>query len=279
MKQHVRITCIIAMIVLTAAGCSGTNGKTAAASTSSTIGHGISETPTLDAIRARGTVRIGTTGDYRPLTFREQDGSLWGLEIDVAHKIASSLGVEVQFVPTSWPTLSEDTCAEPKKFDFAIGGITINDKRKETMDMSDGYLKNGKTILCRSSDSKRFKSLADIDKEDVVVMVNPGGLNEKFARDNLKKARIIVYPKNEEIPDQIASKNADIMISEITEVPWYVQNDSRLSAPLASEPFTHGQIGVLMAKGQDDLLAFINEQIAQMKKDGSLNRLLKKYGF
>jgi hypothetical protein len=47
--------------------------------------------------------------------------------------------------------------------------------------MSDGYLANGKTILCRSSEADRYQSLADLDKPEVRVMVNPGGLNEKFA--------------------------------------------------------------------------------------------------
>ena len=73
---------------------------------------------------------------------------------------------------------------------LAIGGITITDTRKETMLMSDGYLANGKTILCRA-------------------------------------------------------------------------------APLIERPFTHGEIGVLMRRGQDDLLAIVNTVISQMKADGS----------
>ena len=50
--------------------------------------------------------------------------------------------------------------------------------------MSDGYLANGKTILCRSTEADRYQSLADIDKPEVRVMVNPEGLNEKFANEN-----------------------------------------------------------------------------------------------
>jgi cyclohexadienyl dehydratase len=120
--------------------------------------------------------------------------------------------------------------------------------------------------------------LADIDKPEVRVMVNPGGLNEKFANENLSHATIIVHPKNEEIPSLIAGGEADVMITEITEAPWYVQNDVRLAAPLLAEPFTHGEIGVLMQKGQDDLLALVNGVIAQMKTDGTLRRLHEKYG-
>jgi cyclohexadienyl dehydratase len=37
--------------------------------------------------------------------------------------------------------------------------------------------------------------------------------------------------KNEEIPSQVVDDHADVMITEITEAPWYVQNDLRLAAP------------------------------------------------
>ena len=226
----------------------------------------------------RGTILFGTTGDYRPLSFCQADGTYWGFGIEVAKEIAKRIGVGVQFTKTSWPTLTADVLAEPQLFDLAIGGITITDTRRETMLMSDGYLANGKTILCRASEAERYKSLADIDKPEVTVMVNPGGLNEKFANENLTQAKIVVHTKNEEIPALIAEGEADVMITEITEAPYYVQTDTRLAAPLLNAPFTHGEIGVLMQKGQEDLLRMVNNVIRQMKSDGSLRKLHEKYG-
>ena len=199
----------------------------------------VSSTPTLEKIQKRGTLLVGTTGDYRPLSYKEPGtGEYWGFGIDVAGEIAGSLGVSISYVPTSWPTLSADV-QKAELFDFAIGGITITDVR---------------------------------------VMVNPGGLNEKFARENLPLCTLIVYGKNEDIPDQIAEGEADVMITEITEAPWYVNNDTRLSAPLLDQPFNRGQIGVLMRKGQDDLLKKVNEIIREMKSNGKLKGLHDKYG-
>ena len=198
----------------------------------------------------RDTLFVGTTGDYRPLSFHETDGTYWGFDIEMAKAIASELGVETAFVQTSWPTLTADVLAEPQIFDLAIGGITITDARRETMLMSEGYR----------------------------VMVNPGGLNEKFANENLTHANICIHPKNEEIPALIAEGEADVMITEITEAPYYVQTDPRLAAPLLNAPFNHGEIGVLMRKGQEDLLQIVNKKIQKMKADGSLRRLHKKYG-
>ena len=197
----------------------------------------------------------------------EPDGTYWGFGIEVAKEIAKRIGVGVEFKKTSWPTLTADVLTEPQIFDLAIGGITITDTRRETMLMSDGYLDNGKTILCRASEADRYKSLADIDKPEVTVMV-----------ENLTHANIVVYQKNEEIPTLVAEGAADVMITEITEAPYYVQTDPRLAAPLLNAPFTHGEIGVLMQKGQEDLLQMVNNVICQMKSDGSLRKLQEKYG-
>ncbi len=228
-------------------------------------------------IVGRGTLLVGTTGDYRPLSFCE-NGNYWGFGIEVAQEMGRDLGVKVEFVRTSWPTLTADVTADPQSFDMAIGGITITDARQEKMVMSEGYLANGKTILCRAAEADRYHSLEDLDKPEVRVMVNPGGLNEKFANEQLTHATIIVHQKNEEIPALVAEGKADVMITEITEAPYYVKTDSRLAAPMMDRPFTNGKIGVLMRKGQDDLLQMVNNSIQRMKTDGTLQRLCEKYG-
>ncbi len=238
----------------------------------------VSRTPVVDKILERGVLIVGTTGDYRPLSYKEPEtGDYWGFGIDVAGEIAENLGVSISYVQTSWPTLSADV-SNPELFDFAIGGITITDARLGTMAMSEGYLCNGKTILCRKEDSSKYRTLEDIDRPEVKVMVNPGGLNEKFAREKLPNCSLIVHDKNEEIPSMVSRGDADVMITEITEAPWYVRNDSRLAAPLLDKPFTRGRIGILMRKGQDDLMEKANATIRAMKKDGTLKALHDKYG-
>ena len=236
------------------------------------------EATTIQRVKERGVLLVGTTGDYRPLSFVEPDGSYWGFGIELAEAIAQRMDVAISFVPTSWPTLTADVMADPQKFDLAIGGITITEQRQELMAMSEGYLANGKTILCRATDATKYTSLADIDKPEVRVMVNPGGTNERFAHNNLSHASLTVHQHNEEIPGLIADGEADIMVTEITEAPYYISTDPRLAAPLISTPFTNSFIGVLMRQGQDDLLREVNSLLQQMKRDGTLRQLHEKYG-
>lgn len=235
-----------------------------------------SEADKLEEIMDQGVLKVGTTGDYQPMSYLDPDtGEYVGFDNELTKDLAGEMGVEIQYVETSWPTLMEDTLAG--KFDLAICGITVNDARKEQALMSNGYIVNGKTILCRAEDADKYTSLEAINRPEVRVMVNPGGLNEQFARENLPDVTLIIHDVNQEIPGLVASGEADIMITEIMEAGYYVGQDSRLAAPLVQEPFTHGEIGVLMPKGSEDLLNYVNEFLRKEKESGRIDELADEY--
>jgi ABC-type amino acid transport substrate-binding protein len=229
-----------------------------------------------EEIKERNVLRVGTAGDYQPMSYLDPDtGKYVGFDAELAEDLAQALGVELEYVETSWPTLMADTLAG--KFDLAICGITITDARKEQALMSEGYFGNGKTVLCRAEDADKYVSLEAINRPEVRVMENPGGLNEKFARENLPDASITIHNVNQEIPGLVAAGEADVMITEIMEAGYYVSQDERLAAPLIFEPFTHGQLGVLMPKGSEALLAYVNAFLETEKDSGRIEALGEEY--
>ena len=234
------------------------------------------QTDSLSAVRSRGVLLVGATGDYRPMSFLEPEtGEYVGFDAALAEDLAAALGVRLEYVPTSWPTLMDDTLAG--KFDLAVCGITITSGRKELALMSEGYLANGKTVLCRAEDAGKYTSLEAIDRPGVRVMENPGGLNEKFARANLPRATLLIHPVNEEIPGLVASGRADVMITEVLEAEYYANRDPRLAAPLLQNPFTRGQLGFLLPPGSESLLEYVNGFIARERASGRLDELAEIY--
>ena len=235
-------------------------------------------TPTgvLSAVRGRGVLRVGSTGDYKPMSFRNPaTGRYEGFDAALAEDLARSLGVSLEYVPTSWPTLMQDTL--DRKFDLAICGITITAERQKHALMSAGYLGNGKTVLCRAEDARKYVTLAAIDRPEVRVMENPGGLNEKFARKNLPRATLLIHPVNEEIPGLVASGKADVMITEIMEAAYYCSLDARLAAPLLDSPFTNGELGILLPPGNEALRDYVNGFIGRERQSGRLDELKSIY--
>ena len=234
----------------------------------------------LEDIAARGTIRIGTTGDYIPMSYlNPKTGEYEGIDAELSKIIADSLGVAIEYVPTTWPTLSADMQAG--KFDIALCGISRNFARAKSMAMSDAYGEGlfGKTILCRKSDAKKFKSVADLNRSDVRIMINPGGTNEKFARANLPNAKLIVHEDNADIPIQIADGKADIMITETVEAVSWCKREPRLAAPLVDKPFegTRHSCGILLQKGDQEFLNYVNFVLAELRMDGRLEQLEIKY--
>ena len=230
----------------------------------------------LQAVKARGVLRVGATGDYKPMSFRDPaTGKYWGFDAALAEALARRLGVKLEYVRTTWPTLMRDTLE--CKFDLALCGITVTPERKKLALMSDGYLGNGKTVLCRAEDARKYTTLAAIDRPEVRVMENPGGLNEKFARRYLPRAALIIHPVNEEIPGLVASGKADVMITEIMEAAYYCSQDRRLAAPLLAAPFTRGELGALLPPGNEALLACVNGFIRDARRSGLLDELRARY--
>ena len=263
---------IMAICLLLSTGCQATDESRESSAASP-------QTQTkVEGIQARGVLKVGTAGDYQPMSYLDpQTGRYVGFDAELTEDLASSLGVDIEYVETSWPTLMDDTLAG--KFDLAICGITVTDARKEQALMSDGYLGNGKTVLCRAEDAGKYTSLKAINRPEVRVMENPGGLNEQFARENLPDATLIIHDVNQEIPGLIAAGEADVMITETMEAGYYVGQDNRLAAPLIYEPFTHAELGVLMPKGSEDLLSYVNEFLEKEKASGRIDELAQEYIF
>jgi len=230
----------------------------------------------LDTILERGYIRVGTTGDYKPFSYLDPvTGKYEGHDIDAAEMLASSLGVEVRFVDTSWPTLMDDLLAD--KFDIGMSGITRTMQRQLQAQFSDPYILFGKSPIVRVEDTHRFTSLEEIDQPGVIIGVNPGGTNESFVRDNIKNADIVVHPANEEIPGMVADGTFDVMITDSNEAMAYARDDDRLSDPRSDDPFTREQFGYLMHRGDPIFLNTINFWMSDMALKGHFDHLMREW--
>jgi cyclohexadienyl dehydratase len=170
----------------------------------------------LDAIHSRGTLRVGTTGDYKPFSFRAADGSYSGADIIMAGRLAEKLGVKLVLVPTSWGSIMDDFVAG--KFDIAVGGVTILPPRAEKGLFTAPNYVDGKRPVARCTDRDRFTSIAAINQPDVRVVVNPGASNEAFARSSFPQAKLTVHADNPTVPEEIVAGRADVFVTDGIEV-------------------------------------------------------------
>ncbi len=223
---------------------------------------------------SRQTLKVCSTGDYRPFTYRDADGRWSGMDIDLVRNFARESGAEPVLVPTTWPTLMADL---GQKCELAVGGITVTADRAAKALFSDPYLRDGKAAVVRCADAAKYRSLADIDRGGVRVVVNPGGTNEQFDRATLRHATIVGYPDNNTIFDQVIEGKADVMITDGSEIRWQVTQHPQLCGVSTDQPFTVAQKAYLMPKDATALQQRINQWLSTIQGDGSYATVSRKW--
>jgi cyclohexadienyl dehydratase len=229
----------------------------------------------IDTVARLRVVRIGTTGDYAPFSL-ERNGELSGVDIEMAASLAEYLELKPRFVKTTWPTLMEDLLAG--RFDVAMSGISNTPERAARAAFSTAYHVDGKTPIARCEDRSRFGNLAEIDKSQVRVIVNPGGTNEQFTREHIAQARIIVHADNRTIFEEIVAGRADVMITDGVEVELQTRRRKELCRTM-SGTLTNSAKAVLLPRGSTfakDVDQWVQNEVARGGVQTRLQRALAK---
>ncbi len=115
---------------------------------------------------------------FVPWAMKDKTGKLVGFEIDVATQLAKDMGVEVEFVPTSWSGIIPALLTG--KFDVIIGGMGITPKRNLKVNFSNPYDYTGMSLIAHKKKAAGFKTLDDFNKKCAIFCHPlPGSLSQQ----------------------------------------------------------------------------------------------------
>ena len=242
--------------------------------------HGIreSQAPVFQRITASGLLRVGTTGDYAPFSL-ETNGTLGGSDIELAQTLAAQLHARPVFVRTTWSSFGADLAHGA--FDIGMGGVSITPAREAQGAFSVPYSSGGKTLIGRCRDESKYRTglahqgIAGVDRAKVRFIVNPGGTNEQFVRDNIHHAQIIVFPDNRGVFDELAAGHADLMVTDDVEAELQAQRHPGLCR-LFRGTFTHADKAIFMVR-DPELVQAVNDWLTPAIAAGEPARLLQQY--
>jgi cyclohexadienyl dehydratase len=229
------------------------------------------ETSLLDKIVERDTLKVGTTADFLPFSYiNSEDLKYQGVDISLAKNLASSMGVHLLFVKTSWPTLISDL--ETGAYDIGMSGITINLTRQQKAFFSIPTLSSGKAAIARAEDNTKYTTITAINSPEVRVIFNPGGTNEVFARKHFPNAQLILNDDNLSIFQKIVAHEADVMVTDAIETLIQQRIHPELKAVNADKPFNFFEMGYLLPR--DAIFkAYIDQWLNLRKKDGTFDAI------
>jgi ABC-type amino acid transport substrate-binding protein len=230
----------------------------------------------LATMEASKTLRVCIWPDYYGISYRNPKSlQLTGIDIDNAYAVAKDLGVQVQFVDSSFAKVVEDVTSD--KCDIAMFAVGITPARQEKLRFTQPHLSSDIYAITTKT-NRRIQSWADIDRPGVVVAVAKGTLHEPVMKAKLKQAELLVVDTPAAREQEVQSGRADVFMTDYPFSRRMLDNSdwARLVSP--TETYHMTPYGWAMAYGDDRFYARIDKALADMKRDGRLLANARKHG-
>lgn len=233
-----------------------------------------SATPTLDAIRERGQLILGTESTYPPFEFIIiENGQSVGAGFDVmlAQKIAEKLGVTLVTSEMAFDSLIP--AIQAGTIDIAAS-MTPTDERKQAVDFSENYYETSNVFLVRKGEEGNFTSAESFDGKTIGAQV--GTAQNDLVVNDMTNAQSLLLPKVTTLVQELKTGNIDAICMEKPTGDIYAAAYPDLILADYVVADAAGGVAFPAAKGQDDLIAFINETIEELKASGELEKLYQE---
>lgn len=215
---------------------------------------------------------IGMDATYPPFEMLDGRGECSGVSADLGRALAEHLGREVEFRNINFQGLID--ALKSGSVDCVISSMTANDERRQSIDFSDPYVKNGLAMLI--SAKSPVHSLEDLKQPGRRVVARLGTTGESFVREFLKSASLVTLDGDPACVLEVVNGNVDAWIyDQISIMLHHAQHPEATRAVL--KPLREEFWAVGIRKGNDALLTGVNEFLKKYRADGGFTRLAEKH--
>lgn len=231
----------------------------------------------LNKILNSGKLRVGTTGDFNPMSFRDPESKeLAGHQIDAAKQLAEDMGVEVEFVKTDWKTLLSGLIAD--KYDIVMTGTSMTVARAKAVGYTLPWGRTGYMPLTRKDVADRFKSWDDLNDPNVTIAYNLGTSFAEFVDNELPAAKVKKVESPARDWQELLTGRADVTISSILEASVLSQKHDNLIPLFQDDVRNSVPLGFLVVQDDPVWLNFMNNWVMLKQSLGFFKALNKKWG-
>jgi cyclohexadienyl dehydratase len=229
----------------------------------------------LHKILETGVLRVGTTGDWNPMTVRDPTtNSYKGFDIDVMNELAEDMGVKLKFVPTEWKTLINGIMAD--KYDISTSA-SVTPQRIRTVGFTKSYYQVTTVPLTLKKNLAQFKDWEDIDKPSVTVAVTLGTSQEQQVKKFFPHAKIRSIEAPARDFQEVLAGRAQISVTSNLEASLLTQAHSQLAIVPVSKPITPADLAFIVTQDDQVWLNFLNHWITIKQNRGFFEKLKDKW--
>jgi len=214
-----------------------------------------------------GVLTVGTDTPFPPFEIG-QPPNISGYDIDVMNAVAEELGLQAEYTDTGFGTIFRDTANG--QFDTAAAASTITPGRENTVDFTDPYYEAQQALVV--AEGSDIASVEDLS--GAIVGAQDGTTGETYANEETDAAEVRGFPEG---PNAISALVTEQVDAVIIDQPVAVDAVEKQGVELVEEIPTNELYGFAVAPDNDALREAMNEALATIKEDGTLEELYAEY--
>ncbi len=234
----------------------------------------------LQKIKDKGTIVMGTSPDYAPYEFLVNvagQNQVEGMDVEVGKAIAKDLGVKLKIKQMDFDQLL--VALETGKVDMVISGMSPTNERAKSVDFSHVYYQGGQDILVNKADAKLYKK-GHTALQGKKVGAQTGSLQYDLAKKQIKDVQVKGLSKVTDLILALKSNKVDAVNLEKPVAEAYAANDSQLVAIDGKYELGDDMQGTAIGfqKGSTTLVNAVNKTLDKIKKENKTKDYLATAG-
>ena len=210
---------------------------------------------------------------FSPFEYIDEDGNTVGFDVDLSNAIAEKMGLTCEWLPNQAFDTLVPTIKQGGKADICIAGMTISDDRLEEVDFSDPYLNSNQGIVALAGSGESSETL---NAEGMQVACQTGTTGDEWISENLPNATKVPLA---DVTAALMGISTGLYNAMVIDLP-VAQNmiaESFSDLEVVEEIPTGEQYGIAVSKDNPGLLAAINDALAQVEEDGTMDEIKQKW--
>ena len=227
----------------------------------------------LSRILNKNTFILGLDDSFPPMGYRDENNEIVGFDIDVAKEVCKRLGVQLVIQPISWNAKEQEL--NSYNIDCIWNGMSINEKRKEAMSLSDSYMTNRMIFVVKNESN--IQKLEDLTGKNIGVQSGSSAEETLEASNVYSQAKqVISYADNiTAFMDMETNQTEAVFVDEVL-ANYYIASNNK-NYRILDEALEEEQYAIGFRKQDTELCNKINEILKEMKTDGTLAKISTKW--
>ena len=225
----------------------------------------------LEQIKAKGKVVVGTEAQYAPYEFKDLDANFAGCDMWLAQQIADSLGVELEVVDMAFDGIIP--AVQSGQVDLGIAAFTNTPERAEEIDFSDLYETSAQLLIVKAGNADTYSTKESL--AGLKVGAQKGTIQSQLIQSALPESELFELEKYPALALEVQNGNiAGLVVDQAVGEALVASSNGALEVSnftFTAEEASFGK-SVVIAKGNEDLVAVVNEVINKVTADGSYQK-------